>query len=84
MPLLDRHSVAVVIPALNEALRIREVVTGALEHADRVILIDDGSDDGTVDQVADLPVTVPTTPNRCGTCWTPPPVCATEPARAGT
>ena len=58
MPVLDRHSVAVVVPALNEALRIREVVTGALEHADRVILIDDGSDDGTVDQVADLPVTV--------------------------
>lgn len=55
---LDRHNIAVVIPALNEALRIREVVTGALEHADRVILIDDGSDDGTGERIADLPVTV--------------------------
>lgn len=56
--MLDRGNVFVVIPALNEELRIREVVTGALEHADHVILIDDGSDDATVERVADLPVTV--------------------------
>ena len=55
---LDRHSVAVVIPALNEALRIREVVEGALAHCDRVIVIDDGSDDDTVARIADLPVTL--------------------------
>jgi len=46
----------VVIPALNESLRIREVVTGALAHCPNVIVIDDGSDDGTSDCVADLPV----------------------------
>ncbi|MBB6600403.1 glycosyltransferase family 2 protein [Luteimonas sp. MC1825] len=55
---LGRDNVAIVVPALNEALRIREVVEGALAQAARVILVDDGSDDGTVDRIADLPVTV--------------------------
>jgi len=50
--------IAVLIPALNEELRIREVVEGALRHCPRVILIDDGSTDATLQQVADLPVTV--------------------------
>lgn len=51
-----RESVCVVIPALNESLRIREVVTGALAHCPHVIVIDDGSDDGTSECIADLPV----------------------------
>jgi glycosyltransferase involved in cell wall biosynthesis len=55
---LDRHNVAVVIPALNEALRIRGVVEGALAQCDRVIVVDDGSDDDTAAQLADLPVTL--------------------------
>jgi len=46
----------VVIPALNESLRIREVVTGALAHCPNVIVIDDGSDDGTSECIADLPI----------------------------
>ncbi len=50
--------VAVLIPALNEALRIREVVEGALIHARHVILVDDGSTDDTLKNVADLPITV--------------------------
>lgn len=54
----DRGNVIAVIPALNEALRIREVVEGALRECDRVIVIDDGSDDGTADCIADLPVTL--------------------------
>lgn len=58
VPRLDRHNIAVVIPALNEALRIREVVQGALAQCDRVIVIDDGSDDGTSERIADLPVTL--------------------------
>ena len=56
--LLGRDNIAVVIPALNEVLRIRDVVEGALAHCDRVIVIDDGSDDGTAEAVADLPITV--------------------------
>ena len=55
---LDRGSVAVLIPALNESLRIREVVQGALAHCPNVIVVDDGSDDGTPACIADLPVTV--------------------------
>lgn len=54
----DARHVAVLIPALNEALRIREVVQGALAQCPHVIVVDDGSDDGTADCIADLPVTV--------------------------
>ena len=45
---LSPERIAVVIPALNEALRIRDVVEGALRHCPNVILVDDGSDDGTM------------------------------------
>ena len=62
----DRHNIAIVIPALNERLRIREVVEGALRHADRVIVIDDGSDDGTADCIRDLPITLLRHETRCG------------------
>ena len=64
--MLDRTNVAVVIPALNEVLRIREVVTGALRECDHVIVIDDGSDDGTSDRIADLPVSLLRHPQRMG------------------
>ena len=53
---LDRGQVAVLIPALNESLRIREVVQGALAYCPNVIVVDDGSDDGTAECIADLPV----------------------------
>ena len=56
--MFDRSNVVVVIPALNESLRIRGVVEGALAQCDHVILIDDGSEDDTVARIADLPVTV--------------------------
>ncbi len=54
----ERSRTVVVIPALNEALRIREVVVGALAQCAQVIVVDDGSDDGTAERIADLPVTV--------------------------
>jgi len=54
----DRNLIAVLIPALNEALRIRDVVEGALRECRNVIVVDDGSDDGTVERIADLPVIV--------------------------
>src|SRR6478735_4046326 len=63
---LDRRNVAVVIPALNEALRIRGVVEGALAHCDHVIVIDDGSEDDTVARIADLPVILLRHPRRRG------------------
>lgn len=46
----------VVIPALNEERAIRAVVEGALVHCGRVIVVDDGSTDGTIAAIADLPV----------------------------
>src|SRR5690606_14403536 len=61
-----RDNVAVLIPALNEELRIREVVQGALAHCPHVIVVDDGSDDGTVAALADLPVTLLRHPRRMG------------------
>ena len=56
--MIDRNTVYIVIPALNEALRIRDVVQGALRECRNVIVVDDGSDDGTAGRIADLPVTV--------------------------
>ncbi len=53
---LDPGSVAVVIPAFNEALRIREVVTAALGQCQHVIVVDDGSTDDTAERICDLPV----------------------------
>lgn len=44
---LHAGNVAIVVPALNEALRIREVVDGALAQCPTVIVIDDGSTDET-------------------------------------
>ena len=55
---LSADRIAIVIPALNEALRIREVVEGALRQCPHVIVVDDGSDDGTAEAIADLPVTL--------------------------
>lgn len=65
-PTLHRGNVAVVIPALDEALRIREVVEGALEHCDLVIVVDDGSDDDTAGIVAQLPAVLLRHPRRMG------------------
>lgn len=63
---LSADNVAVVIPALNEELRIRQVVEGALQYYPHVIVIDDGSTDRTADCIADLPVTVLRHPQRMG------------------
>ena len=63
---LSRDDVAVVIPALNEALRIRGVVEEALAQVPTVIVIDDGSDDDTLARIADLPVRVVRHSRRMG------------------
>ena len=48
--------IAVVIPAFNEALAIRSVVSEALKFCPDVFVIDDGSSDETAKCIADLPV----------------------------
>ena len=58
--------IALVVPALNEALRIRDVVQGALKHCPNVIVVDDGSDDGTADAIADLPIVLLRHASRLG------------------
>lgn len=50
--------VAVVIPAFNEAATVAEVAEGALAHTRAVFVVDDGSKDGTAEQLARLPVTL--------------------------
>jgi glycosyltransferase involved in cell wall biosynthesis len=49
---------AVVIPAYNEAATIRGVVARTLRYAGRVIVVDDGSVDGTSQALEGLPVTL--------------------------
>jgi len=49
---------AVVIPAYNEAATIRDLAERALQQCAQVIVVDDGSDDGTSAALAGLPVRV--------------------------
>lgn len=58
MNAIDPRKIAVVIPALNEERAIRDVVQGVLAVCANVIVIDDGSTDGTSRRIADLPVDV--------------------------
>ncbi|MES2942425.1 MAG: glycosyltransferase family 2 protein [Pseudomonadota bacterium] len=48
----------IVIPAYNEARTIRILALDALAQCSRVIVVDDGSNDGTAEQLQGLPVTV--------------------------
>jgi glycosyltransferase involved in cell wall biosynthesis len=56
----------VVIPAYNEAATIREVAARALRKIENVIVVDDGSTDGTADALVGLPVIVLRNPTNCG------------------
>jgi glycosyltransferase involved in cell wall biosynthesis len=55
-----------VIPALNEATRIDAVVKGALPYVDKVIVVDDGSSDGTGDVARAAGAFVLRHPENCG------------------
>jgi glycosyltransferase involved in cell wall biosynthesis len=41
--------ICALVPAFNEASQIAKVVGGAIQHVDEVVVIDDGSDDGTAE-----------------------------------
>lgn len=49
---------AVVIPAYNEEATIHDVVTAALKQCEKIIVVDDGSIDKTIQKIEDLPVTL--------------------------
>ncbi len=53
-----RDDYILVIPTHNESATIREVVECALQHLCTVIVVDDGSNDGTVEKLLNLPITL--------------------------
>lgn len=56
----------VVVPCLDEARAIRGLLRAILSHCPDVIVVDDGSTDGTAEIAASLPVTVLRHPSRRG------------------
>lgn len=56
----------VVIPAYNEAATIRDVARRAVRQVERVIVVDDGSTDGTAAVLEGLPVTLLRQPRNLG------------------
>ena len=52
------EGVWIVIPAYDEARTIRGLVESALALCVRVLVVDDGSSDGTAEQLRGLPITV--------------------------
>jgi glycosyltransferase involved in cell wall biosynthesis len=59
-------SIALLIPAYNEAASLRQVATAALAQHRWVIVVDDGSTDATAQCVADLPLTLLRLPRNQG------------------
>jgi glycosyltransferase involved in cell wall biosynthesis len=59
----------VLIPAHNEEKTIRATVEGALVHVDHVLVINDGSTDGTVAALAGLPVEIVDHAHNRGKGW---------------
>ena len=59
-------SIALVIPAYNEAASLRQVAAAALAQHAWVIVVDDGSADATAQCVADLPLTLLRLPHNRG------------------
>ena len=55
-----------VIPAYNEAPTIRDVATRALRFLPNLIVVNDGSSDGTLEELGGLPVTLISNPMNLG------------------
>ena len=67
-PNLDLMAISAVVPAYNEASRIGAVLEPltSCSLVDEVIVIDDGSDDGTADAASQYPVKVVSLPQNRG------------------
>ncbi|NIA12469.1 MAG: glycosyltransferase [Nitrospiraceae bacterium] len=59
-------TLAVVIPCYNAGEKLRPVVEGALCVTEHVVVVDDGSTDGGVDAIRDLPARIETQPENRG------------------
>lgn len=62
----ETHTLALVIPAYNEAASLRQVAEAALAQHPWVIVVDDGSTDATAECVANLPLTLLRLPRNRG------------------
>lgn len=51
-------TITVVIPAYNEASTIADIIHGVRRYVDNVVVVDDGSTDGTSERLEGLPVTL--------------------------
>ena len=60
------NSYWVVIPAYNEAATIRDVAARARRQCQNVVVVDDGSMDGTAEALTDLDVTLLRNKQNCG------------------
>jgi len=54
----ELNKLAIVIPAYNEEATILDVVKLALNECEKVIVVDDGSADKTIAELAGLPITL--------------------------
>lgn len=52
------NNFAIVIPAYNEEATIKNVVEAALKQSEKVIVVDDGSKDATLEKLNSLPITL--------------------------
>lgn len=55
---LKSNNIAIIVPAFNEAKTIRALLKSILQYASQVIVINDASTDKTVEEIADLPITI--------------------------
>lgn len=60
------ESLAVVVPCYNAGARVRPVAEGLLELVDRVLVVDDGSTDGSIESLEGLPVRIVALPRNQG------------------
>ncbi len=59
-------SIFIVIPVYNHVEALRRMAKGALLHHSRVLVVDDGSTDGGIDTLTDLPIEVLRYPRNRG------------------